>query len=69
MIRRRMHVLFLAPDTHVYNHGFLRALKGLGAKVSAIGVTGAEKLAPAARHLRVDHAAGGGQQPRKTDVQ
>ena len=46
-----MHVLFLAPDTHVYNHGFLRALKGLGAKVSAIGVTGAEKLAPAARHL------------------
>jgi biotin carboxylase len=46
-----MHVLFLAPDTHVYNHGFLRALKQLGAKVSAIGATSAEKLSPAARHL------------------
>ncbi len=46
-----MHVLFLAPDTHVYNHGFLRALKGLGVKVSAIGMTGVDKLAPAARHL------------------
>lgn len=46
-----MHVLFLAPDTHVYNHGFLRALKGLGHRVSAIGMTGAGKLTPAARHL------------------
>jgi formate-dependent phosphoribosylglycinamide formyltransferase (GAR transformylase) len=46
-----MHVLFLAPDTHVYNHGFLRALKELGAKVSAIGMTPADKLSPAARHL------------------
>lgn len=46
-----MHVLFLAPDTHVYNHGFLRALKGLGVKVSAIGPTPAERLSPAARHL------------------
>ena len=46
-----MHVLFLAPDTHVYNHGFLRALKGLGAKVSAIGIAGVDKLSPAARHL------------------
>ena len=46
-----MHVLFLAPDTHVYNHGFLRALKELGAKVSAIGMTPAEKMSPAARHL------------------
>jgi hypothetical protein len=42
-----MHVLFLAPDTHVYNHGFLRALKALGAKVSAIGMTSAERLSPA----------------------
>ena len=33
-----MHVLFLAPDTHVYNHGFLRALKALGCRVSAIEI-------------------------------
>ncbi|MFY9341454.1 MAG: ATPase [Planctomycetota bacterium] len=46
-----MHVLFLAPDTHVYNHGFLRALKGLGARVSAIGMTAAKALSPAARAL------------------
>jgi biotin carboxylase len=46
-----MHVLFLAPDTHVYNHGFLRALKAQGAKVSAIGMTDAATLSPAARHL------------------
>jgi biotin carboxylase len=46
-----MHVLFLAPDTHVYNHGFLAGLKGLGAKVSAIGMTGRERLSPAAAKL------------------
>lgn len=46
-----MHVLFLAPDTHVYNHGFLSALKGLGAKISAIGMTGLEQVSPAARRL------------------
>jgi biotin carboxylase len=46
-----MHVLFLAPDTHVYNHGFVRALKGLGVKVSAIGAAANEKVAPAVRHL------------------
>ena len=46
-----MHVLFLAPDTHVYNHGFLRALKGLGVRVSAIGMTGAGQMSPAARNL------------------
>ncbi|MCA8964101.1 MAG: ATPase [Planctomycetes bacterium] len=47
-----MHVLFLAPDTHVYNHGFLRGLKELGAKVSAIGPTSKQRLAPEARrHL------------------
>ena len=45
-----MHVLFLAPDTHVYNHGFLRALKALGIKVSAIGMTGAERLSAGAKH-------------------
>ncbi len=49
--RSAMHVLFLAPDTHVYNHGFLRALKELGARVSAVGMTAAERLSPAARHL------------------
>ena len=32
-----MHVLFLAPDTSVYNHHFVRALKDVGARVSAIG--------------------------------
>lgn len=46
-----MHVLFLAPDTHVYNHGFVRALKGLGVKVSSIGAAANEKVAPAVRHL------------------
>jgi hypothetical protein len=44
-----VHVLFLAPDTHVYNHGFLRALKALGAKVSAIGMTGKDRLSAGAR--------------------
>lgn len=39
-----MHVLFLAPDTHVYNHAFVRALKGLGARVSAIGPAPRERL-------------------------
>ena len=46
-----MHVLFLAPDTHVYNHGFLRGLKDLGAKVSAIGMTSQDRLSPAVRPL------------------
>ena len=46
-----MHVLFLAPDTHVYNHGFLRGLRGVGARVSAIGTAAKEKLSEAARGL------------------
>ncbi|MBL9078125.1 MAG: ATP-grasp domain-containing protein [Planctomycetes bacterium] len=46
-----MHVLFLAPDTHVYNHGFLRALKDLGGKVSALGMTPKEQLSPTAARL------------------
>jgi formate-dependent phosphoribosylglycinamide formyltransferase (GAR transformylase) len=46
-----MHVLFLAPDTHVYNHGVLLALKALGARVSAIGPTPPERLSPPARRL------------------
>ncbi|MEO6598089.1 MAG: hypothetical protein ABIP94_25370, partial [Planctomycetota bacterium] len=44
-----MHVLFLAPDTHVYNHGFLRGLKSLGARVSAIGM--ADRPSPEAKQL------------------
>lgn len=46
-----MHVLFLAPDTHVYNHGFLRGLKSLGAKVSAIGMSAHDRVAENARKL------------------
>jgi biotin carboxylase len=46
-----VHILFLAPDTHVYNHGFLKALKDLGAKVSGIGMVGRDKLSPEATKL------------------
>ena len=46
-----MHVLFLAPDPHAYNHGFLRGLKPLGARVSAIGMAGDSKLSTEARQL------------------
>ncbi len=46
-----MHVLFLAPDTHVYNHGFLRGLKSLGVKVSAIGHAAQDRLSPEVRKL------------------
>jgi biotin carboxylase len=47
-----MHVLFLAPDTHVYNHAFLRGLRSVGAKVSGIGPTPADKLSQGAQqHL------------------
>ena len=52
-----MHVLFLAPDTHVYNHGFLRALKALGCRISAIGMGSKERVSPAARHLLDDYRA------------
>lgn len=52
-----MHVLFLAPDTHVYNHGFLRALRELGVRVSAIGFASKERLSPAARNLLDDYRA------------
>jgi hypothetical protein len=44
-----MHVLFLAPDTHAYNHGFLRGLRSLGARVSGLGPTRADALTPGAR--------------------
>jgi hypothetical protein len=46
-----MHVLFLAPDTHVYNHLFLQGLTSIGARVSAIGPAPLERLAPAAKRL------------------
>lgn len=46
-----MHVLFLAPDTHVYNHGFVRALKDLGARVSAIGFADTERLSAPVKQL------------------
>ena len=32
-----MRILFLAPDTHVYNHGFVQGLKAVGARVCGIG--------------------------------
>jgi biotin carboxylase len=46
-----MHVLFIAPDTHVYNHGFLQGLKSIGARVSAIGSAPLEKVSAPARRL------------------
>jgi len=39
-----MHVLFLAPDTHVYNNAFVRGLKSIGVRVSGIGPAPADKL-------------------------
>lgn len=51
MIGRAVHVLFLAPDTHVYNHAFVRALKDLGVRVSAIGASGRDRLSPAVARL------------------
>ena len=52
-----MHVLFLAPDTHVYNHAFVRALTSLGVRVSAIGPAPRERLAPAVAGLLSDYRA------------
>jgi biotin carboxylase len=46
-----MHVLFLAPETHVYNHEFIRGLKESGARVSAAGHAPKEKLAARLREL------------------
>ena len=46
-----MHVLFLSPDTHIYNHGFLLSLKELGARVSAIGPASRDQLSAAAKDL------------------
>ena len=46
-----MHVLFLAPDTHTYNHQFIRALKVLGVQVSAIGQKPKDQLSETVRPL------------------
>jgi hypothetical protein len=47
-----MHVLFLAPDTHVYNHHFVQGLKSVGVRVSALGLAPRERTAPELlRHL------------------
>lgn len=48
---RDMHVLFLAPDTSIYNHRFLRALKDDGARVTAFGYQETRTLSEPARHL------------------
>ena len=49
-----MHVLFLAPDTGIYNHRFVRALKAAGARVSAFGHAEPHALATELRGL-LDH--------------
>jgi biotin carboxylase len=46
-----MHVLFLAPDTHVYNHAFVRALKAIGCRVSAIGPGAPDRLPAELRRM------------------
>jgi hypothetical protein len=46
-----MHVLFLAPDTNVYNHRFVEALKREGCTVCALGYAPVTSLSPAARRL------------------
>ncbi len=46
-----MHVLFIAPDTHIYNHGFLQGLKSIGARVSAIGPAPADQVSAPAKRL------------------
>jgi len=52
-----MHVLFLAPDTHVYNHGFLHGLKSIGARISAIGPAPATALSSGAKRFLDDYRA------------
>lgn len=52
-----MHVLFLAPDTHAYNHEFLRGLKELGTTVTAIGPAPREKLSAAVRPYLDEYAS------------
>ncbi len=51
MLLANMHVLFLAPETGVYNLRFLEALKRRGARVSGLGHAAPEKLSAALRPL------------------
>ncbi len=51
-----MHVLFLAPETSVYNRRFVHALKRAGARVSALGHAPRAGLAPELARL-LDHYA------------
>jgi formate-dependent phosphoribosylglycinamide formyltransferase (GAR transformylase) len=44
-------VLFLAPDTHVYNHGFVRGLGQVGAVVYGLGPGPEDKLRPGLRGM------------------
>jgi hypothetical protein len=46
-----MHVLFLAPDTHVYNHAFVRGLREQGVRISGIGPAAADRLSEGIRPL------------------
>lgn len=41
-----MHVLFIAPDTNIYNQRFVEALKRAGATVSAVGHSPVDRLKP-----------------------
>lgn len=53
-----MRVLFLAPDTHEYNHEFVRALAQCGARVVGVGPNTKSKLrAGVLRHL-ADYRSG-----------
>ncbi|MEZ4651224.1 MAG: ATPase [Candidatus Eisenbacteria bacterium] len=52
-----MHVLFLAPDTHVYNHEFIRALKERGATVTALGPGPKERLSQKVRPYLSEYVA------------
>jgi hypothetical protein len=46
-----MHVLFIAPDTGVYNQRFVDGLKRQGARVSGIGMAPEARLAPELRKM------------------
>lgn len=46
-----MHVLFLAPETHVYNHLFVAGLKATGARVTGLGHAPPGRLHPRLRRL------------------
>ena len=53
-----MHVLFLAPDTHVYNNAFVRGLKAVGARVSGIGPAPQDKLGQGVQQIVFGQGAG-----------